>query len=424
MVDEMGMARRVRRVTDAACCCAVAVLMLGGCAGNGKASPAGREVVDPGVELSPLTGWYALEPERPVLITWGADGGLRMFAFGERPMAARLVPEGGRAFRWMRPAPDHDRIVTFRVDAEGVAAGFSWLGANGQRHDAPALPDHGYRARELSFSHGGISLSGTWFVPRSTRPQPAVVMIHGSGDSDRDNFWYMSIAHGLASRKIAVLLPDKRGSGKSGGDWRTASFETLAGDAAAAARAAQDAQGIDGGVIGVVGLSQGGRIAPMVPRLTRTVEFVVNVSGAAVTPAEQLRHETRMTFRQSRWPGFLQPLLRPLGVTMARRRHPQWWRLNGDIDPIPYWKELMAPGLIVFGAADEYDNVPVARSVQLLREADRSGAPAGLTVVVFEGSGHALYAPGTTRVREDFLAHLADWIHAQQRVRRPDGVSF
>lgn len=38
----------------------------------------------------------------------------------------------------------------------------------------------------------------------------------------------MSIADGLASRGVAVLLPDKRGSGKSGGDWRTATFDMLA----------------------------------------------------------------------------------------------------------------------------------------------------------------------------------------------------
>jgi dipeptidyl aminopeptidase/acylaminoacyl peptidase len=392
-----------------------AVLTLtAACAGNGTATGAKPAGAAARVDVGPLVGWYGLEAGRPVLVTWAADGGLRMFAFGDRPLAARLAPAGGLAFRWFTGPTDY-RTVMFDLEKGGRASGFTWSDAKGVSHHAPAMPGHSYRPRELSFGHGGTPLSGTLFVPQPASGPPVAVMIHGSGRSDRDNFWYMSIAHGLASNGIAVLLPDKRGSGKSGGHWETASLQTLAGDTAAAIEAVRREPDIGGERVGVLGISQGGHIAPMVPALAKDVAFVVNVSGAAVPFTEQLQHETRMTLRQGRWPGFLHPLIRPVAAMVARRRQSAWWALNGESDPIPYWKALQVPGLIVYGAEDEYDNVPVERSVRLLQQADETGAAAGLTIIVFKDSGHALYAPGTTRVRDDFLARLTEWIHQNSR---------
>lgn len=61
-----------------------------------------------------------------------------------------------------------------------------------------------------------------------------VVIIHGGGTSQRDNDWHLSMVSYLQSNEVLVLLPDKRGSEKSAGDWRTASFEDLATDTLAA----------------------------------------------------------------------------------------------------------------------------------------------------------------------------------------------
>ena len=77
----------------------------------------------------------------------------------------------------------------------------------------------------------GAVLAGVLLMPPGAGPFPGAVIIQGSGDSDRTNFWARSIAQVLANGGIATLLPDKRGTGLSEGDWSCASFETLARDA-------------------------------------------------------------------------------------------------------------------------------------------------------------------------------------------------
>ena len=81
-------------------------------------------------------------------------------------------------------------------------------------------------AREdVEFSNGDIHLSGTLVVPKGRGPFPAIVRIHGAGPADRVN----SIDEYYAYHGIAFLSYDKRGVGRSSGDWRTAGVEELAG---------------------------------------------------------------------------------------------------------------------------------------------------------------------------------------------------
>lgn len=85
---------------------------------------------------------------------------------------------------------------------------------------------------ETSFANGDVRLAGVVLsAPGGGAPRPGAVIVHGSGTSGRTQAWAADFARGLAERGFAVLLPDKRGSGESGGDWRTASFADLADDA-------------------------------------------------------------------------------------------------------------------------------------------------------------------------------------------------
>jgi dipeptidyl aminopeptidase/acylaminoacyl peptidase len=100
-----------------------------------------------------------------------------------------------------------------------------------------ALPDPA-RYEEIRFRNAtqDIDLAGLLFVPQGTGPFPVAVIIHGSGTSSRSNRWYLTLTHYLQDNGVAVLLPDKRGSEQSGGDWHNASFEDLATDTLAAIR--------------------------------------------------------------------------------------------------------------------------------------------------------------------------------------------
>ena len=78
--------------------------------------------------------------------------------------------------------------------------------------------------------HEDLRLSGMLFLPEGEGSFPATIVIHGSGTSRRNSVWYLSIAKHLQHNGIAVLLPDKRGSEKSEGEWVGANFEELATD--------------------------------------------------------------------------------------------------------------------------------------------------------------------------------------------------
>jgi len=135
-----------------------------------------------------------------------------------------------------------------------------------------------------------IDLAGMLFAPGSGGPFPAVVVIQGSGTSRRDNGWYLSLAHYLQDRGVAVLLPDKRGSEQSEGNWREASFGDLATDTLAAVRFLRSQKQVPVSEIGIVGMSQGGWIAPIVAVESPDVAFVVDVVGGCCREYRARRH--------------------------------------------------------------------------------------------------------------------------------------
>lgn len=67
---------------------------------------------------------------------------------------------------------------------------------------------------EVFFKSGDITLSGLLFLPAGNGPFPVAVMIHGSGTSQRNSRWHLTVTKHLQENGIAVLLPDKRGSEK------------------------------------------------------------------------------------------------------------------------------------------------------------------------------------------------------------------
>lgn len=94
---------------------------------------------------------------------------------------------------------------------------------------------------EVTFLSDELSLSGTLSVPKGNSLLPCVIMVHGSGAQDRDGnisgfnteiFKY--IAEYLAQQGIASFRYDKRGCGKSEGDFKIAGLSEMVEDACAA----------------------------------------------------------------------------------------------------------------------------------------------------------------------------------------------
>jgi len=256
-----------------------------------------------------------------------------------------------------------------------------------------------------------LKLAGMLFLPQRSGTFPAAVIIQGSGASRRDNGWYLSLADYLQDHGVAVLLPDKRGSESSQGDWRSASFQDLATDAVAAVHYLEQRQDLRLSGIGIIGMSQGGWIAPIVDRRSPGLAFLVNVVGSAVSTHDQLLYEEDHNLRQF---GVLPGISRVLAYasTFVLRNFVQksFWQAVGDFDPMPWWREVKTPTLALYGAEDT--NTPSQRSARLL---SGLGKP-GVRVLVFEGSGHALQDPpgkGNRIFRVDALKAINDFILAQ-----------
>ncbi len=299
---------------------------------------------------------------------------------------------------------------------------------------------------DVRYADDDVQLAAALLMPAGGGPFPGAVIVQGSGDSDRTNAWSREFAEAMARRGIAVLLTDKRGSGASGGDWRTADFSDLAADALAGVRFLAGRPRVSANHVGLVGLSQGGMVVPLAADGAPDVDFVVDVSGAATTVAEQLDHEMRNTFRQAglgpeqveagmhlqalatrylrnrEWEPYRaaldDALASPLApVAKGYPSRPDAWEWDffrgiGEYDPLPHWRALRQPVLVVYGERDELDNVPVDDSVARLHRA-LAGHRAPAIVRVFAGSGHALYPPDASEpgVRSDVLDLLVSKIH-------------
>ena len=253
-----------------------------------------------------------------------------------------------------------------------------------------------------------LDLAGMLFTPSGEGPFPAAVIIHGSGTSNRENRWYLTLTKHLQDNGIAVLLPDKRGSEKSAGNWRTSSFEDLATDTLAAIEfvETQDLTPVSG--VGIIGMSQGGWIAPIVARDADNLEFIVSMVGSAVTPKEQLLYEEDHNIRQM---GFLPGVSYLIALISTRHiRHfvmPEIYDAVGDYDPIPLWGRVDLPVLAILGSEDT--NVPSAESAARLEALGNDS----IQVIIYEGSGHAVQDPpgqGDRLIRSEALDAIAGFI--------------
>lgn len=278
----------------------------------------------------------------------------------------------------------------------------------GRRFEGVPLKDTSYREVRFENTDQDLEMSGMLFVPDGEGPFPAAVFIHGSGTSRRDSHWYLTPAQYLQQNGVVVLLPDKRGSEQSEGDWRTASFEDLATDTLAAISFLKNQEAVGISNIGIIGMSQGGHIAPLVADKSQDLTFVVNIVGGAVPMHDLLVYEENYNLRQlGILPGLSDLLAYPSSWMVRNVAFRGFWDAIGNFDPIPYWDVLSVDSLVLYGELDT--NVPSARSAEILRSL---GNP-NIDVRIYEGSGHALETPpidGKSYFREDALMDIREFI--------------
>lgn len=161
-----------------------------------------------------------------------------------------------------------------RFDGEGLVDDFhlnTYLPV--ETAGAPAYADPAaFVEEEVVVGEAPWALPGTLTLPAGEGPFPAVVLVHGSGPSDRDETAYAvkpfrDLAHGLAARGIATLRFDKRTfvhSQKFGANPKFTVQQESVEDALAAVRLLAADERIDAGQIYVLGHSLGGLVLPRI----------------------------------------------------------------------------------------------------------------------------------------------------------------
>ena len=167
-------------------------------------------------------------------------------------------------------------------------------------------PPFNYCIEEVRFTNEkeGNTLTGTLTIPEGKGPFPAMVLVSGSGQQNRDEelmnhrpFWV--IADYLSRRGIAVLRYDDRGVGGSTGEVENATSLDFSYDAEAAFDFLRNRKEINTSQIGILGHSEGGIINFMVSARRPEVAFLVSLAGPAVNGIEVLKAQQVAILRAS-----------------------------------------------------------------------------------------------------------------------------
>jgi len=329
--------------------------------------------------------------------------------------------------------------VTIRFDAEGRVDDFRIDAyAPVETAGAPTYADPvSFTEEEVAFGAEPWVLPGTLTLPAGEGPFPAVVLVHGSGPSDRDETAYAvkpfrDLAQGLAAKGIATLRFDKRTyvhSQKFGSHPEFTLQEESVQDALAAVRFLAGDKRIASDQIYVLGHSLGGLALPRI--LDQAEEGLIRGGIAMASPnsmLDTLWAQNRILVETGQLPpeqlAFIKPQLDMLRDPAFDPENPPEGYLLGTPhywhDLVPKASELLKqqeqPVLFLQGGRDF--QVPVSEFESL--QADLAGRT-NLTFQLFpklnhlftEGEGEVSTMAEYTvpaNVPEYVVQTIADWI--------------
>ncbi len=344
------------------------------------------------------------------------------------------------------------------------------------RPQEPVKP-YPYKEEEVIFrnSVGNFDLAGTLTLPEGKGPFPAVVMITGSGQEDRNETVFahkpfLVIADYLTRNGIAVLRYDDRGFGGSKGSAANATSRSFADDAAAAVTYLLGRPEINPKKIGLAGHSEGGLIAPIVASTNKNIAFIVSLAGPGVSGYDILSKQTRDILSASgssekeveeAWATnshlfkiiMAQPDQRKAareamewyskdldskGLSPDERKEKMaafakgigqvnnpWMRYFLSTDPAVFWKEVKCPVLAINGDKDLQVNYE--QNLPAIKAAVSSGGNKKVKTMVLPGHNHLFQhcttgAPAEyTTIEETFspeaLEIITKWIKKTVKVK-------
>ncbi len=178
-------------------------------------------------------------------------------------------------------------------------------------------------SRNVTFEAAGLRLAGSFTEPDRAGPNPAVLLLAGSGQSDRDDNApklridvLHQIAEFLALNGFASLRFDKRGVGASEGNYWTTGFDDRVTDAAAGLIWLRSQKDVDPDRVFVLGHSEGASLAIRLAGTDAPLAGLILLAGAGRSGEETLIWQAQRIAQSMR--GFNRWVIDTLHIDVAK----------------------------------------------------------------------------------------------------------
>jgi alpha-beta hydrolase superfamily lysophospholipase len=269
---------------------------------------------------------------------------------------------------------------------------------------------------------------------------PAVVLVGGSGNIDRDTIAFGvpvmgQLAGHLADAGYLVVRYDKRGVGQSGGRAESATLSDYADDVLSVVKWLREQKDVDDKRIVVVGHSEGGAVVLLAATRTGDLRAIVAIAAPGVKGSELVLEQQRTALdglklaadEKQRRVDLQKQVMNAVitgqgwdGIPEAMRKQADtaWFRSFLMWDPAPVMKKVDEPLLILHGALDKQvplQNAEVLNGLALQRKKGTT------TLVMVPGINHLLVPAKTGEVSEygslqgakvspDVAKQIVDWL--------------
>jgi pimeloyl-ACP methyl ester carboxylesterase len=286
---------------------------------------------------------------------------------------------------------------------------------------------------EVSIPANGFSLAATISRPIATaqpapvagrKPAaprlPAVVLVSGSGPTDRDEFVagipiFAQLANALADAGYLVVRYDERGAGQSGGRQESATIDEFAVDARAVVAHLLKRRDVDPKKVSLIGYGEGGWIALLVAAREQKVAAVGLIATPSTPGTELVLEQQRLLFERGAGSATVQQaaIEQQKKILEAVVTGKGWENFNADVrkrvdtplyrsflmfEPAQVIVKVRQPMLVVHPMLDH--EVPAYHGEQLAQLARSRPRAAGTEFVQLTGVNHLLARATTGEIAE------------------------
>jgi len=297
--------------------------------------------------------------------------------------------------------------------------------------------------RDVLFASGALNLAGTLRLPASDGSWPAVLLIPGSGQVDRNenaaklriNAFHEIAVH-LSAQGLATLRYDKRGVGGSEGDfWETGFFDNVT-DADAALGCLKSEKEIRSNQVFLLGHSEGAVTATRLAAMGADVAGVILLAGPARKGEEVFTWQCEQLIKTMR--GLNKFLVNLLHIDVRKAQQKQldkikeskkncyrirlivklnakWLSEFMAYNPAKDMPKICVPVLAITGSKDiQVDPADLAKMSQLVRGEFEAHMPANITHLLRAEPGEPTFSNYKRQVAQpvdkSVLQTISEWL--------------